>query len=56
MNKYQEALNTISCTLAYYVVCKDLELLPSDNEMYEAIATLRELVNKEKSKEKQINE
>lgn len=51
MNKYEEALSTISCTLAYYVVCKDLELLPSDNEIYEAMATLRELVNKEKLKE-----
>lgn len=50
MNEYEEALSTISCTLAYYVVCKDLELLPSDNEIYEAIATLRELVDKETPK------
>lgn len=46
MNKYQEALNKISDTLTYYMVRKDLELLPSDNEIYEAMATLRELVNK----------
>lgn len=52
MNEYQEALNTISDTLTYYMVRKDLELLPSDNEIYDAMATLRELVNEEKSKEK----
>lgn len=51
MNKFQKALNAISDTLTYYMVRKDLELLPSDNEIYEAMATLRELVNKEKSKE-----
>lgn len=51
MNKYKKAFNTICDTLGYYMVCKDLELLPSDNEIYEAMATLRELVNKEKSKE-----
>lgn len=49
MNKYQEALNTISCTLAYYVVCKDLELLPSDNEIFDSMATLRELIEKVES-------
>lgn len=46
MNKYKEALNTISDTLTYYMVRKDLELLPSDNEIYEAMATLRELVER----------
>lgn len=46
MNKYQEALNTIADTLIYYTVRKDVDLLPSDNEMYEAMATLRKLVTK----------
>ena len=49
MNKYQEALNTISDTLTYYMVRKDLALLPSDNEIYDAMALLRKLVNKEGS-------
>lgn len=52
MNKCKKALNTIGDTLTYYMVGKDLASLPSDNEIYEAMATLRELVNKEKSKEK----
>lgn len=46
MNKYQEALNTISDTLTYYMVRKDLALLPSDNEIYDAMATLRKFVDK----------
>lgn len=46
MNKYQEALNTISDTLTYYMVRKDLDLLPSDNEIYDAMATLRKFVDK----------
>lgn len=46
MNKYQEALNTISYTLTYYMVRKDLDLLPSDNEIYDAMATLRKFVDK----------
>lgn len=50
MNKYQEALNTISDTLTYYMVRKDLELLPSDKEIYDSMATLREIVNKETPK------
>ena len=47
MNKYQEALNTISDTLTYYMVRKDLGSLHSDNEICDSMATLRELVNKE---------
>ena len=46
MNKYQKALNTITDTLTYYMVRKDLDLLPSDNEIYDAMATLRKLVDK----------
>lgn len=44
MNKYQEALNAIGDTLTYYMVRKDLALLPSDNEIYDAMATLRKFV------------
>lgn len=46
MNKYQKALNAIGDTLTYYMVRKDLALLPSDNEVYDAMATLREFVDK----------
>lgn len=49
MNKYQKALNAISDTLIYYMVRKDLNLLPSDNEIYDAMATLRKLVDKAES-------
>lgn len=37
MNKYKKALNTITDTLTYYMVRKDLDLLPSDNEIYDAM-------------------
>lgn len=50
MNKYQESLNAISDTLTYYMVHKDLASLPSDNEIYDSMATLREIVNKETPK------
>lgn len=50
MNKYQKALNTIADTLTYYTVRKDLALLPSDNEIFDSMATLREIVNKETPK------
>lgn len=56
MNKYQEALNTISDTLTYHMVRKDLELLPSDNEIYEVMATLRELVERATPKKPEIKE
>ena len=46
MNKYQEALNTISDTLTYYMVRKDFNQLPSDNEIFDSMDTLRELVDK----------
>lgn len=50
MNKYKKALNTIGDTLTYYMVRKDLALLPSDNEIYDSMDTLRELVDKETPK------
>lgn len=46
MNKFQKALNAISDTLTYYMVRKDLASLPSENEIYGAMALLRKLVNK----------
>ena len=50
MNKCKKALNTISDTLTYYMVRKDLNQLPSDNEIFDSMDTLRELVEKEKPK------
>lgn len=50
MNKYKKALNTIGDTLTYYMVRKDLALLPSDNEIFDSMETLRELVEKETPK------
>ena len=50
MNEYKKALNTIGDTLTYYIVRKDFALLPSDNEIYDAMDTLRELVDKETPK------
>lgn len=49
MNKYQKALNTIADTLTYYTVRKDLALLPSDNEIFDSMAALRELIKKAES-------
>lgn len=46
MNKYQKALNTIGDTLTYYMVGEDLASLHSVNEMYDAMAMLRELTKK----------
>ncbi|MEE0473149.1 MAG: hypothetical protein UDK37_04570 [Holdemanella biformis] len=46
MNKCKKALNTIGDTLTYYMVRKDLASLPSDNEIFDSIDTLRELVDK----------
>lgn len=46
MNKYKKAFNTICDALDYYMVRKDLKLVPSDNEIYGAMALLRKLVNK----------
>lgn len=50
MNKCKKALNTIGDTLTYYMVGKDLASLPSVNEIYDSMATLREIVNKETQK------
>lgn len=47
MNKYKKALNTIGDTLTYYMVRKDLASLPSDNEIFDSMETLMELVDKE---------
>ncbi len=45
MNKYQKSLNTISDTLTYYMVRRDESLVHSDNEIYDAMAVLRKLVD-----------
>ena len=50
MNKYKKALNTIGDTITYYMLRKDLSLLPSDNEIFDSMDTLRELVDKETPK------
>lgn len=49
MSKHKKALNVIADTLTYYTVCKDLALLPSDNEIFDSMATLRELIEKVES-------
>ena len=46
MKKFKKALNTIIDTLTYYMVRKDLNQLPSDNEIFDSMDTLRELVDK----------
>lgn len=46
MNEYKKALNTIGDTLTYYMVRKDLNQLPSDNEIFDSMDTLRELVER----------
>lgn len=56
MNEYKKALNTIGDTLTYYIVRKDLALLPSDNEIFDSMDTLRELVDKETPKKPEIKE
>lgn len=38
MNKYKKALNKIGDTLTYYMVRKDLNQLPSDNEIFDSIS------------------
>lgn len=45
MNKYQKSLNTISDTLTYFMVRRDESLVHSDNEIYDAMAVLRKLVD-----------
>lgn len=46
MNKNQEALNTIVDAIRDYVSYREFDLLPSENEIYGAMALLRKLVNK----------
>ena len=46
MNKYKEALNTIVDAIRDYVSYREFDLLPSENEIYSAMALLRKLVNK----------
>ena len=46
MNKYKRAFNTIGDTITYYTICKDLGSLHSDNEIFDSMETLRELVDK----------
>lgn len=45
MNKWKKALNTIIDTLTYFMVRRDESLLHSDNEIYDAMAVLRKLVD-----------
>lgn len=49
MSEYKKALNVIADALTYYTVRKDLALLPSDNEIFDSMATLRELIEKVES-------
>lgn len=46
MNKHQKALNTIVDAIRDYVSYREFDLLPSENEIYGAMALLRKLVNK----------
>lgn len=46
MNKYQEALNTIVDAIRDYVSYREFDSLPSENEIFGAMALLRKLVNK----------
>lgn len=50
MNKYKKAFDKIGDTITYYTICKDLALLPSDNEIFDSMETLRELVEREAPK------
>lgn len=46
MNKYKEALNTIVDAIRDYVSYRESDLLPSENEIFGAMALFRKLVNK----------
>lgn len=46
MNKYKKAFNTICDILGYYMVHMDESLLPSYNEIHDAMVTLRWLTEK----------
>lgn len=50
MNKYQKALNTIIDAIRDYVSYREFDSLPSENEIFGAMALLRKLVNKETPK------
>ena len=50
--EYQEALNTISDTLTYYMVRSDESLVHSENEIYDAMSVLTKLVSKSNSQDK----
>lgn len=45
MNKYKKAFNTICDILGYYMVYSDESLLHRDDEIYDAMAVLRKLVD-----------
>lgn len=45
MNKYKKAFNTICDILGYYMVYRDESLLHRDDEIYDAMALLRKLVD-----------
>lgn len=47
MNKYKEALNTIVDAIRDYVSYREFDSLPSENEIFGAMALLRKLVNNE---------
>lgn len=46
MNKYQKALNTIIDAIRDYVSYREFDSLPSENEIFGAMALFRKLVNK----------
>lgn len=46
MNKYQEALNTITKTLGYYMDCIRANIVPSFSETHDAVEVIRELTDK----------
>ncbi len=46
MNKYQEALNTITKTLGYYMDCIRVNIVPSFSEIHDAVEVIRELTDK----------
>ena len=52
MNKYKEALNTIVDAIRDYVSYREFDSLPSENEIFGAMALLRKLVNKAESFER----
>ena len=46
MKKYQEALNTITKTLGYYMDCIRVNIVPSFSETHDAVEVIRELTDK----------